>query len=60
MKKQHLGVIPGLKEFTEFFVSDDMAAAGGPLEAYGLVPDPKLADTQKKVSADPGSRSRHG
>lgn len=55
LKKQHLGVIPGLKEFTEFFVSDDMAAAGGPLEAYGLVPDPELAKTQKKVSSDLGS-----
>ncbi len=55
VKKQHVGVIPGLKEFTEFFVSDDMAAAGGPLETYGLVPDPQLAKTQKKVSADLGS-----
>ena len=55
VKKQHLGVIPGLKEFTEFFVSDDMAAAGGPLEAYGLVPYPELAKTQKNVSSDLGS-----
>lgn len=55
VKKQHVGVIPGLKEFTEFFVSDDMAAAGGPLEAYGLVPDPELAKTQKKISADLGT-----
>ncbi len=55
VKKQHIGVIPGLKEFVEFFVSDDMAGAGGPLEAYGLVPDPKLSATQKKVSAALGS-----
>lgn len=55
VKSQHVGVIPGLKEFTEFFVSDDMAAAGGPLEAYGLVPDPELAKTQKTVSSDLGS-----
>lgn len=55
VKKQHIGVIPGLKEFTEFFVSDEMAAAGGPLEAYGLVPDPELAKTQSKVASDLGS-----
>ncbi|MEY4696234.1 MAG: hypothetical protein RIT14_662 [Pseudomonadota bacterium] len=52
VKMQHLDVIPGLKDFVSFFVSDDMAAAGGPLEAYGLVPDPKLGETQKAVEAD--------
>ena len=31
IKKAHIGVIPGLKEFAEFFVSDDMAAQGGDL-----------------------------
>ena len=50
VKNQHIGVIPGLAEFVTFFVSDEMAAAGGPPEAYGLVPDPQLAGTQKKVS----------
>ena len=51
VKAQHLDVIPGLKEFVEFFVSDDMAGPGGPLEAYGLVPDPALGTTQGKVSS---------
>jgi phosphate transport system substrate-binding protein len=50
VKTQHIGVIPGLAEFVNYFVSDEMAAAGGPLEAYGLVPDPKLSGTQKKVA----------
>jgi phosphate transport system substrate-binding protein len=50
VKKAHLGVIPGLKEYINFFVSDDMAGPGGPLAAYGLVADPKLADTQKMVA----------
>jgi len=52
VKMQHMGSIPGLKEFVSFFVSDDVAGPGGPLEAYGLVPDPELAKTQKKVDAD--------
>ena len=47
---QHIGVIPGLAEFVNYFVSSEMAGAGGQLEAYGLVPDPKLAGTQKKVA----------
>lgn len=29
VKKAHIGVIPGLKEYIQFFVSDDMAGPGG-------------------------------
>ncbi|WP_121065356.1 PstS family phosphate ABC transporter substrate-binding protein [Chachezhania antarctica] len=50
VKKQHIGIIPGLKEYAEFFVSDAMAGNGGPLANYGLVPDPELAKTQKAVA----------
>jgi len=52
VKKAHIGMIPGLKEYIEFFVSDDMAGPGGPLAAYGLVPDPELAATQAAVAAE--------
>lgn len=52
VKKQHVGTIPGLKEFAAFFVSDAVAGQGGPLATYGLVPDPKLADTQAAVEAE--------
>lgn len=52
VKMAHIGVIPGLKEFVQFFVSDDMAGEGGPLSAYGLVVDPKLADVQA-LAANP-------
>lgn len=52
VKKQHIGVIPGLKEYIEFFVSDDVAGPDGPLAAYGLVPDPELAATQAAVAAE--------
>ncbi|WP_313349450.1 substrate-binding domain-containing protein [Paracoccus sp. (in: a-proteobacteria)] len=50
VKKQHIGTIPGLKEFAEFFVSDELAGPDGPLAAYGLVADPELAATQQAVA----------
>lgn len=52
VKKAHIGQVPGLKEFAQFFVSDDMAGPDGPLAAYGLVADPALADTQAAVDAE--------
>lgn len=51
VKKAHLGVIPGLQEYVDFFVSDDMAGPEGPLAAYGLVSDPELKATQEMVKA---------
>ena len=51
VKKSHIGSIPGLQEYADFFVSDAIAGPGGPLATYGLVPDPKLADVQKAVAA---------
>ncbi|WP_299865760.1 substrate-binding domain-containing protein [uncultured Hoeflea sp.] len=50
VKNAHLDVIPGLQEYVEFFVSDEVAGPDGPLSAYGLVSDPELAKTQEKVS----------
>jgi len=52
MKKAHIGVIPGLKEFASFFVADEIAGPDGPLSAYGLVADPELAATQAAVAAE--------
>ena len=52
VKKAHIGVIPGLKEYIQFFVSDDMAGPDGPLAQYGLVSDPELAATQAAVAAE--------
>ena len=50
IKKAHIGVIPGLKEFASFFVSDEIAGPSGPLAQYGLVSDPELASTQKMIA----------
>ena len=52
VKKQHIGTIPGLKEFASFFVSDPVAGDGSPLANYGLVPDPELPATQAAVDAE--------
>jgi len=51
VKSAHLDVIPGLQEYVEFFVSDDMAGPDGPLAEYGLVSDPELAATQEVVAS---------
>ena len=50
VKKAHIGVIPGLKEFAEFFVADEIAGPDGPLAEYGLVADPELAATQTMMA----------
>ncbi len=52
VKKSHIGLVPGLKEYIEFFVSDDIAGPNGPLAAYGIVPDPELAKVQAAVAAE--------
>ncbi|WP_298918407.1 substrate-binding domain-containing protein [uncultured Roseobacter sp.] len=50
IKKAHIGVIPGLKDYAEFFVADEIAGPDGPLSEYGLVADPKLEETQSAVA----------
>ncbi len=41
VKGEHIGVIPGLEEFTEFFMSEAINGLGGPLEDAGLIPAPR-------------------
>ncbi|MFT7441223.1 MAG: phosphate transport system substrate-binding protein, partial [Sulfitobacter sp.] len=52
VKKAHIGVIPGLKEYAEFFVADEIAGPDGPLAEYGLVSDPELATVQSTVAEE--------
>jgi phosphate transport system substrate-binding protein len=49
IKKAHIGVIPGVREYAEFFTSDKMIGAAGPLAKYGLVP---LPDAERKAAQD--------
>ena len=49
VKTQHYGTTPGLKEFVQYVVSDELAGPNGIMVQAGLVADPKLASTQSKV-----------
>ena len=49
VKKAHIGVIPGLKEYVEFFASEKMIGPDGPLAEYGLVPAP---DAEREALQD--------
>jgi phosphate transport system substrate-binding protein len=53
VKKDHVGTIPGLKEYVEFFTSKKMIGPEGPLAEYGLVPMPaaEFKALQAKVKA---------
>jgi phosphate transport system substrate-binding protein len=53
VKKAHIGVIPGLKEFMDEYVSDKAIGAEGYLSDKGLVPLPKsdLARSRANVKA---------
>jgi phosphate transport system substrate-binding protein len=52
IKGAHIGVIPGLKEYAEFFVANEVAGPDGPLAQYGLVSDPELDSVQAMVAAE--------
>ncbi len=52
VKKAHIGVIPGLKEYAQFFISNELAGPTGPLANYGLVSDPELSAVQAAVAAE--------
>ena len=49
VKTQHYGTTPGLKEFVQYVVSDELAGPDGTMVEAGLVADPKLASTQAQV-----------
>lgn len=46
IKGEHIGVIPGLQEFAEFFLSDQMVGADGQLIGLGLIP---MSDEEREA-----------
>lgn len=44
VKGEHIGVIPGLQQFAEYYISDATSGEGSPLEAAGLIP---LSDAER-------------
>jgi len=54
VKKAHVGVVPGLKEYVEFFVSDQMIGPDGPLAEYGLVSAPDAEREEIRTAVEGG------
>lgn len=50
VKGEHLGVIPGLAEYTEYFINARVSGKNSPLDKAGLIPLPN--DIRAKVLAD--------
>jgi phosphate transport system substrate-binding protein len=55
VKKAHIGVIPGLKEYVDFFISDDMIGPDSPLAQYGLVAAPDAEREEIRAKFDAGT-----
>jgi len=55
VKGQHIGTIPGMEEYVQFFLSDAISGEGGTLEAAGLIPQPadKTAEVVAAFEAGP-------
>ena len=50
VKGEHIGVIPGIEQYVEYFLNDQVSGFGSPLEDAGLIP---LNDEERaKVLAD--------
>lgn len=54
VKKAHLGVIPGLKEYVEFFLDDQMVGPDSPLAEYGLVAAPESEREDQRAAFEAG------
>ena len=54
VKKAHIGVIPGLQEYVEFFLDDQMVGPEGPLAEYGLVPAPDAERDAQRAAFEGG------
>ncbi len=54
VKKAHIGVIPGLKEYVEFFLSDKMVGDEGMTVDKGLIPMPKAERTAVRAAFGKG------
>ncbi|MFT4344245.1 PstS family phosphate ABC transporter substrate-binding protein [Bartonella bacilliformis] len=50
VKKEHLGIVPGLWEYVDFFLSEEMIGPDGPLAEYGLVIAPEKERQEQRDS----------
>lgn len=49
VKGQHIGVVPGIEEYTNYFLSEKVAGPGSKLQEAGLIPLPK-AERAKAIA----------
>ncbi|ATO56843.1 PstS family phosphate ABC transporter substrate-binding protein [Bartonella sp. 1-1C] len=49
VKKLHLNIVPGMQEYVDFFLSDQMIGLHSPLTEYGLVP---LSERERQLQRD--------
>ncbi len=54
VKGQHIGTIPGIEEYVQFFLSE--SAAGGSLEAAGLIPQPEEKTAEVLAAFEAGAQ----
>lgn len=54
VKKAHIGVVPGLSEYVQFFLSDQMTGPDSPLVEYGLVPAPEAEREEQRSTFEAG------
>ena len=54
VKGEHIGTVPGIAEYVEFFLSDQMAGLGGTLETAGLIPAPAEETAQVLAAFEEG------
>lgn len=50
VKGQHIGTVPGIEEYVQFFLSEAISGDGGTLAAAGLIPQPE-AKTAEVLAA---------
>lgn len=55
VKKAHLDVIPGLREYVDFFISDQIIGPDGPLAEYGLVAASELERQSQRAAFSAGT-----
>jgi len=53
IKGEHIGTIPGIEDYAQFFMSDAIAGSGGRLEEAGMIPEPEdvITAQREKITA---------
>jgi len=55
VKGQHIGVIPGIEEYVQYFLSEGVSGQGGILEASGLIPQPTETTAEVMAAFEAGA-----